>query len=58
MYRVTRQVEAYILLKSIWGVPWPAWAVATHKPGELPKWIATEYRNQGDGCTVMIKVVI
>ena len=24
-------------------------AVAAHKPGELPKLIATEYRNQGDG---------
>ena len=33
--------------------PWPAWAVAAHKPGELPKLIATEYRNQGDGLPCM-----
>ena len=34
MYRVTRQVEAYILLTSIWGeYPWPAWAVASCSSG-------------------------
>ena len=26
-------------------------AVAAHKPGELPKLISTEYRNQGSSCT-------
>ena len=43
---VTRQVESYILLQSIWEFSWPVWAVAAHKPGELPKLMSTEYMTQ------------
>ena len=56
---VTRQLESYILLQSIWGVllallgQWLA-KVAAQKPGELPKLIVTEYGTQADGspCTL------
>ena len=59
LYRAAEHLESYIQLQSIWGVPlaWPAWAVASCSSGppagELPKLIAIEYRNQGDGspCT-------
>ena len=54
---MTRQLEAYISLASIWGVSRAGQklaAVAAHKPGELPKLISTEYRTQAAGspCTV------
>ena len=32
-YRVTRQLESYILLQSICEFPWPAWAGASCSSG-------------------------
>ena len=49
-YRVTRQLESYILLQSIWGVQKLS-TIAAHKPGKLPTLIGTKHRNQGDGST-------
>ena len=60
IFKVTRQVESYILLNKF-GVP-PACgpllqlATAEERPGELPKLIAKEYRTQPDvsPCTVLL----
>ena len=54
-YRVSHPIVREISTCCVLGVPLPflgssyVAAVAAHKPGKLPKWIATEYRNQGDG---------
>ena len=53
LYRVTRQVKAYILLTSIWGVPLACLGSSylQKRPtsrGNSPKFMSTKYRPQPD----------
>ena len=66
LYRVTRQLESYIMLQSIWGVPpacGPLLQLATAQAGRwnipdllIPTLIATEYRTQAHGSPCITSV--